>query len=89
VTAARRLAAVPAPKPRRQRARILTPHEADVAAAIAEIVWQVHRPGEGRAGVQPARCPDCNEPYSPDGMRQHRSRAHGYTALDSAYEGIS
>jgi hypothetical protein len=38
LTAARRLAAVPEPrKPRRQRARILTPHESDVEAAIAAI----------------------------------------------------
>jgi hypothetical protein len=37
MTAARRLAAVPDKKPRRQRARILTPHDAEVAEAIAAI----------------------------------------------------
>jgi len=57
--------------------------------SVTQHVWTVHRPGQTRGGNQPARCPDCREAYEPDGMRMHRSRSHGYTALDMAYEGIA
>lgn len=63
--------------------------EFSARTSIVQHVWQVHRPGEDRLGEQPARCPECGDSYSPDGMRRHRSRVHGYTALDAAYEGIT
>jgi uncharacterized C2H2 Zn-finger protein len=50
-------------------------------------VWQMHRPGEDR-GKQPARCPECHEPFSAPAMSSHRSRSHGFSALDNAYSGL-
>jgi uncharacterized C2H2 Zn-finger protein len=57
-------------------------------SSTVQHVWQVHRPGEPRVGQEPARCPECRESFDPAGMRAHRSRAHGYTALDRAYDGL-
>ena len=54
-------------------------------------VWNIHRTDTTRAEAmqaQPSRCPECREPFSPEGMRAHRTRAHGWTALDEAYSGL-
>jgi hypothetical protein len=56
-------------------------------SSILQHVWSQHRPGEKRT-AQPARCPDCREVFAPAGMSMHRARAHGWSALDDAYDGL-
>jgi hypothetical protein len=55
-------------------------------SSILSHVWSQHRPGELR--TQPARCPDCRQPFDPAGMSMHRTKIHGWSALAAAYEGL-
>lgn len=56
--------------------------------ALLSHIWNVHRKGETRPPV-PRICPDCRQPYAPQGMGVHRNNAHGYSSIEDAYEGAS
>lgn len=54
-------------------------------SSLVSHIWATHRPGETKPS-HPARCPDCHL-VSPN-MGMHRARAHGWSAIDQAYEGL-
>jgi hypothetical protein len=54
-------------------------------SSLAQHIWAVHR-GQPKPPPQPTRCPDCG--ITIPGMGQHRSQAHGWSAIQEAYKGL-
>lgn len=87
-------AKTPAPEPIPQRSRYVPADKLTCkicdrdyhASSLAQHIWAVHRAGEDRP-VQPKKCPECGV-VNPTGMGQHRSQAHGWSAVTEAYKGL-
>ena len=50
-------------------------------------IWNKHRAGETKP-EQPRRCPECKEPFEPQGMSVHRKTNHGVDPLIEALRGV-
>jgi hypothetical protein len=68
------------------RVECLVCHGTMNRSSLVGHIWSQHRAGEKRP-QQPAKCPECHKPFD-EGMGMHRSRIHGWSALDEAYVGL-
>lgn len=59
-------------------------------AALVNHVWGQHRPSEQRATYRAGKCTECGfVANSTSGMSAHKSRSHGWDALEEAYSGVN